>query len=284
MSYDIKYRDRALSYLSEGHSYRKTAEVFKVSPSTLQAWKSRLKESDTLAPKQRKETWRKIDPDKLRKYVDEHPDAYRDEIAEAFGVRSYAIQRARKRLKITCKKTTLYKESKESFRQSFVEKLKDISSESLVYVDECGIEQYLYREYAYSLRGQKVMAKMNGRKFKRTNIVAGLCQGNWVAPMEYGGTTDSTLFEYWFENCLLEEVNPGSVIVLDNATFHKKSVIPDIAKTKGGRLLFLPPYSPDLNPIEIKWTWLKKKLRNILSGFDSFDRALLFCFYCGLTI
>jgi len=104
MSYDIKYRQRALSYLSEGNSYRKTAAVFEVSTTTLQTWKSQLNETGTLAPKKRKVNWRKIDPEKLRKYVEEHPDAYQHEIAAAFGVRLYAIQRALKRLKITRKK------------------------------------------------------------------------------------------------------------------------------------------------------------------------------------
>jgi len=159
-----------------------------------------------------------------------------------------------------------------------VETLKSIPSENLVYVDECGIDQYLYREFAYSPRGQKVIERISGKKFKRTNIVAGIYQGEWTAPMEYGGTTDSILFEFWFENCLLKEVKPGSVIVLDNATFHKKSVLPDLAQKKNCRVLFLPPYSPDLNPIEKKWAWLKKRLRKILPDFDSFDLAFSTCF------
>jgi len=149
---------------------------------------------------------------------------------------------------------------------------------SIVYVDECGIDQYLHREYAYAPRGQKILSHISGKKYKRTNIVAGLCHGKWVAPMEYGGTTDSVLFEFWFVHKLLEEVNPGSVIVLDNATFHKKSVLPDLARKKGCMVLFLPPYSPDLNPIEKRWAWLKKKLRKILPDYDSFADALVCCF------
>ena len=147
-----------------------------------------------------------------------------------------------------------------------------------MYVDECGIDRYLYREYAYSIRGQKVIAQISGRKFKRTNIIAGICQGEWVAPMSYDSTTDSILFEYWFEHCLLNGVEPGSVIILDNATFHKKTVLPVIALRKDCIVLFLPPYSPDLNPIEKKWAWLKKKLRKILPQFQSFDDALVCCF------
>jgi len=86
------------------------------------------------------------------------------------------------------------------------------------------------------------------------------------------------LFEFWFENCLLREVEPGSVVILDNATFHKKSVLPELAKKYGCEVLFLPPYSLDLNPIENKWAWLKKKLRSTLRFYDSFDLALQNCF------
>lgn len=149
-----------------------------------------------------------------------------------------------------------------------------ISPERIIYVDETGIDQCLYRVYARAPRGQKVLTKISGKKFKRINILAGICQGNWIAPLEYSGTTDSVLFEYWFENCLLKEVKQGCVIVLDNATFHKRSVLPDLAKKYGCEVLFLPPYSPDLNPIEKKWAWLKKALRKILHNFDSFDLAL----------
>lgn len=156
--------------------------------------------------------------------------------------------------------------------------LAAIPSENLVFVDECGIDQYLYREFAYSPRGQKVVAKISGKKFKRTNIVAGICHGKWIAPLEYNGTTDSDLFEFWFKNRLLKEVKPGSIIILDNATFHKKSVLPDLARQNNCKVLFLPPYSPDLNPIEKKWAWLKKRLRNILPDFVSFEQALLYCF------
>ena len=104
MGYDIKFRKRVIEYIREGHTAKETAATFKVSTFTIWKWKSQLNESGTLAPKKRKETWRKIDPDKLRKYVEEHPDAYQHEIAAAFGVRLYAIQKALKRLGITRKK------------------------------------------------------------------------------------------------------------------------------------------------------------------------------------
>jgi len=104
MAYDEKYRRRALDYWGEGNSKRKTAEVFKISTSTLQEWKSKLNETGTLTPKKRKQTWRKIDPEKLKTFIEEHPDAYLHEIATHFKCVVSAVEKALKRLKITHKK------------------------------------------------------------------------------------------------------------------------------------------------------------------------------------
>lgn len=104
MSYDIKFRRRAIEYWNDGHSKRATAEVFKVSTTTLQKWKSQLKETGKLEPKKRRETWRKIEPERLKGYVKEHPDAYLKEIAEEFDCTDVAVLQALRRLKITRKK------------------------------------------------------------------------------------------------------------------------------------------------------------------------------------
>ena len=168
---------------------------------------------------------------------------------------------------------TIYREADESFRQMFVENVGNFPPEKIIYVDEMGVERYLFREYARALRGEKVVAKISGKKFKRTNIVAGICQGKWVAPLQYDGTTDSVLFEFWFVQCLLKEVGEGMTIILDNATFHRKSILTDLAQKYKCEVLFLPPYSPDLNPIEKKWAWVKRKLREILHNFETFNEA-----------
>lgn len=145
---------------------------------------------------------------------------------------------------------------------------------NLIYVDETGIEECLFREFARSPRGQKVFGKISGRKFKRTNIVAGICCGRWVAPLQYDGSTDSNLFEFWFENCLLKELKRGQFIILDNASFHRKARLAELGAKKRCKIIFLPPYSPDLNPIEKKWAWLKNKLREILIDVESLEQAL----------
>jgi len=93
-----------MAYMNEGHTQKETAATFGISTATLWEWKSKLSETGTLSPKKREGTWRKINPEQLRKYVEEHPDAYQHEMAAAFGVRLFAIQKALKRLGITRKK------------------------------------------------------------------------------------------------------------------------------------------------------------------------------------
>jgi transposase len=104
MSYDVKYRRRAIAYWNEGHSKRETAQVFGVNASTLQEWKGKLKETGDLKPKKRKETWRKIEPLRLKEYIEQHPDAYLKEIAQEFGCTDVAVLIALRRLKISRKK------------------------------------------------------------------------------------------------------------------------------------------------------------------------------------
>ena len=148
----------------------------------------------------------------------------------------------------------------------------------LHYIDECGIDNYLYREYAYAPRGERVGGKISGKKYKRTNVVAARCGDEIVVPFVYDGTTDSRLFELWFEEKLLKSTPKGAVFVMDNATFHRKKRLRELAEKAECTVLFLPPYSPDLNPIEKFWAWLKQKLRAILMDYSSFMDALLDCF------
>ena len=141
-------------------------------------------------------------------------------------------------------------------------------------MDECGIAKYLFREYARALRGQKVLGKASGKKFQRINIIAGICQGKWVAPFVYDCSTDADLVEFWFEHCLLKEIKRGKYIVMDNASFHRKTRLIELAAAMNCKVIFLPPYSPDLNPIENKWAWLKHTLRELLPFSLSLDFAL----------
>jgi hypothetical protein len=104
----------------------------------------------------------------------------------------------------------------EAGREAFRKLINSLPKNRLYYIDECGIDMYLYREHAYAPRGVKVIGSIIGKKFKRVNIVAAKCGGIIIEPMIYDGNTDSILFEYWFENALLKAIPAGSYCILDN--------------------------------------------------------------------
>ena len=176
------------------------------------------------------------------------------------------------------KKTKRYIESCEEKRKIFYERIESLPKDRLYYIDECGIDSFIYREYAYAPKGTKVIGSISGKKFKRTNIVAAKCGSSIVAPMIYDGTTDSLLFEHWFAHCFLPGIPSGSYCVMDNATFHRKEKLRALAQAANCCVEFLPPYSPDLNLIEPYWFWIKQRLRKTLHNYDSFMDALLDCF------
>ena len=152
--------------------------------------------------------------------------------------------------------------------------MEEILPEKIAYVDESGIDQYLYREYAYAPRGETVTERISGKKFQRTNLVAAQLNGKIIAPMQYNGTTDAPLFEYWLKQWLLPCLPEDIVIVMDNASFHRKKKLFEIAEAYHRKLIFLPPYSPELNPIEHFWAKLKQWLKLHIKEFISLDDAI----------
>ena len=120
----------------------------------------------------------------------------------------------------------------------------------MVYIDETGIDTYLHREHARAPRGKKIIGEVSRRKFARQSIVAAKCGNEILAPFGYTGTCDAKLFNFWPENMLIPNLKPGQIVIMDNASIHKSEITKALIKKAGCTLIFLPPYSPDLNPIE----------------------------------
>lgn len=96
-------------------------------------------------------------------------------------------------------------------------------------------------------------------------MVAALCRGKVRAPLTFQGSCDARLFEWWFEHQLLPLLEPGQVVILDNATFHRKGILRALLKERGCSLLPLPAYSPDFNKIEPLWNTIKHHIRHNLN-------------------
>lgn len=175
------------------------------------------------------------------------------------------------------KKKTSYKEQDRQKVAEYNEKIRAIPSDKLVYIDETGIDSYVHRPYAWARRGFVVYEKISGRRYKRAGIVAALCCGKIIEPIQYDGTMNSELFESWFKQILCPSLERGKVLIMDNAAFHRKKHLECIAEAFGHILIFLPPYSPELNPIEHFWAVLKKRLQKVISETNSFDEAVVLC-------
>jgi hypothetical protein len=143
-----------------------------------------------------------------------------------------------------------------------------------VYVDESGVNKFYQREYARAPIGQKVKDVRRGKKYQRTNVIAGYCNGEVLGSYCYSHNTNSDFFELWFEKFLLPEVPVGYTIVMDNASFHRKNKLQKLAEKYGMQLVFLPPYSPDLNPIEKLWANMKRALRDLVQNFRTLVDAI----------
>jgi transposase len=135
---------------------------------------------------------------------------------------------------------------------------KIVGSENVVYVDETGFQQHSYRPHAWALRGKKVYGDVSGNNRKCVNLILAKKEKTHFAPMLFDGNCDAGVFNTWLESVLIPCLDRPSLIIMDNAAFHKKIEIRAILQAYGHEVLFLPPYSPDMNPIENSFGTLKK--------------------------
>lgn len=115
--------------------------------------------------------------------------------------------------------------------------------------------------YGWCERGKRFEALKSGRRTGRVNMIAAYCQRQLMAPFTVEGACNRVVFETWLKTCLIPVLQPGRVVIVDNATFHHGGRIAELIEAAGCRLLYLPPYSPDLNRTPQCWAWLKSRIR-----------------------
>ena len=157
----------------------------------------------------------------------------------------------------------MYRERNDERRRRYLHQLESIPPSKRVYVDETGFDEPVIREYAYAKRGERILGERTGKRFARTSLIAGLKENRSVAPTEFKGYCNTEVVLAWVKEMLIPALKPGDTVIWDNATFHKSHKLRESLESAGIGLLFLPSYSPDLNPIEHFWAWLKAWIREL---------------------
>ena len=130
--------------------------------------------------------------------------------------------------------------------------------------------------YARSPKGQPAYSSEAYRLEGKVNLLACMSLEGVIAPwIVEGGTINTGVFSYYLEHILCPQLNPGQILVLDNYPVHKAFIVRELLKKRGCRLMLLPTYSPDLNPIEMLFAKLKTKLKQIsAASLDTLSSAI----------
>ncbi len=131
----------------------------------------------------------------------------------------------------------------------------------LVFVDETGASTKMARRCGRALRGARCVAAVPHGHWHTTTFVAGLRLSGITAPMTLDGAMDAAAFRAWIEQVLAPTLEPGDIVVMDNLPAHKQAAVRTAIEARGSELRYLPPYSPDLNPIEMAFSKFKALLK-----------------------
>jgi len=169
-------------------------------------------------------------------------------------------------------------EAKQCQREIYLNTIKSIKKDKLVYLDESGIEEGVKSDRGWGKKGKRIYEERSGKYYNRVNILSAIYNNNPIAPLVFKGTCNPLLFNEWVKHILIKDLKKGQVVIMDNATFHKSRKTIDLIESVGCKVIFLPPYSPDLNPIEKFWANMKRWIRNNISGFQDINSAINFFF------
>ncbi len=146
-------------------------------------------------------------------------------------------------------------------RETWFDGQLDLDPSKLIFIDETGASTKMARLRGRSKRGERCRAGVPHGHWKTTTFTAGLRLDGLSAPMVLDGPMNGEAFLAYTEQILVPELQTGDIVVMDNLPAHKVSGVRTAIEAAGARLLFLPPYSPDFNPIEMAFSKLKARLR-----------------------
>jgi transposase len=204
---------------------------------------------------------------RLRQLVHDQPDALLDELAQPLGCARMTVWRALRKLKSSRKKKVSRADERDrpdvqQQRAQFQDEVAAVDPTSLVFVDESGTTTALGRVYGWAPVGERVYGSTPG-SWRSLTLLSGMRLGEVVAPFVFPGGTDTEAFRTYAAEVLTPQLHPGDGVLWDHLKPHKDRVVIEAVERVGARVLPLPPWSPDLTPIEKLFSKVKGVLRTL---------------------
>lgn len=283
-------RERVVKMLQNGYTYQQTADAFTAGVATVNRIWRRFRETGETSLPPRGGGKRPIIPqsqdEDFRAMVVSMPDATYDELTVAWRRRSKVkVSRAvivrkvlqqgfsrKKKSKQATEKTTKKNSAK---RSSFLFRSRAIPLEKLVFLDEAGFQASQDRTHARSLRGKKAICFSTSVPAYNITVAGAIRLTGPIVMQGMAKSMNINRFLSFLSTKLLPKLHPGDVLVMDNLRAHKNKAVRRLIRAWDVRVLYLPPYSPEYNPIEPVWGWMKQKLRfRIKRSFTCFRYAI----------
>lgn len=138
---------------------------------------------------------------------------------------------------------------------------QEVDPKQLVFVDEMGVHTSLAPLYGYSRKGERVHLQVPRNRGPNTTLLASITLSELGEALAIEGSTNKAVFEAYVERALVPTLEAGQVAIMDNLSAHKPARVRELIEERGCELIYLPAYSPDLNPIEEAFSKIKGKLR-----------------------
>lgn len=271
--YPKELRTRVVAAVEQGEmTIGEVAEVFHVGKTFVKKMLRLQRAGKDLAPRQGGGSAPKLTaPDRalLRETVAEHPDVTLAECQAVLAAQGSGwvsvptICRALQQLQLPRKKSLVAREREEKARKKFRKLTGAFDGSQYVFLDEMGSHLGLTRLYGRAAPGQRVHDQVPGARGSNVSTIGAIGRDGLRTGLSVPGSIDGETMLFFVEELLVPTLHRGEIVVMDNASIHKLDAIEDAIEAAGAWVLFLPTYSPDLNPIEHGWSKVKALLRSL---------------------
>lgn len=271
--YPYALRERAVA-ASDVYGLDRAAHMFSVGVASIKRWRSLRASTGGVAHRPMGGKRVRSLADKVSEAVAEKPDRILRELVAWFAtrlgelttvsgvsraLRQCGFHRRKKRMEARERSGDAW----ELRREAYLEEVAAISSDRLVFIDESGCQRGMQRREAWSLPGRPVVGRSVRNRGTVTTILSALTTRGIVATMYGEGATTTEVFVAFLVHVLIPVLRPDDVLVMDNLGAHQAHAVRDLLARHDIRFILLPPYSPELNPIEEAWSKVKTVVRSL---------------------